>query len=162
MAYQIPNKRFIVVYAHGTDDTTIGHLGLVFTSQDAAATTVGGYLREKHEVPASEADAVVDMLRRAELNKDEVDLDPTGSIVFHHRTGLNFRILEAHFTSDGKAITPGLLVEDYDREMGTVVKRQFMTGYSTDPGGLYFNGWYAVEKDSGVVRDFNGERLRSI
>jgi len=153
-------KPFIVVYAHGTDDTTIDHLGQVFTSQNAAAEAVGTYLREKHEVPESEAQLVVGMLRTMELNKDEVD--EIGSIVSDPHTGLKFRILDAHYTSDGRAITPGMRVLDYDREEGTVVKRRFMTGYSNDPGGLYFNGWYAVEKDSGAVRDFNGERLRSI
>lgn len=77
---------------------------------------------------------------------------------------VSYRILEADFTSDRKAIVPGLRVTDHDRQPGTVTADQFMQDIYGYPGGEYFDNWYYVTRDGEdrAYRRFNGERMESL
>lgn len=83
---------------------------------------------------------------------------PLGTI-WGHRSGDDFRILIADYTSDGVAITPGLRVQDNNLKWGLVEAPQFFDDGMLMPGGQYFDHWYYVVRENGHRERFNGERL---
>jgi hypothetical protein len=98
--------------------------------------------------------------RNARLFGDALGRRPVGT-VWGHPSGYDFRILEAHHTSDRALITPSLRVLDYDRRWGVVEPTQFMDEGIMAPGGQYFDGWYYIhcDGDDQPYKKFNGERL---
>lgn len=145
--------RCILVRRTGENEGTIEAVGEAYPSFDQAADAAGEDL-VAHGLDRERARGYVLSLKGRPVGT--MQLDPT--------TGLVYRVLEAHFTPDRRAIVPGLRVLDYDRREGAVRADQFMTDELISPGGKLFDGWYYVLPDgqAGYGRQFNGERLKAL
>lgn len=62
-------------------------------------------------------------------------------------------------TADGKVVTEGMAVLDYDRQPGVVIADRY--GLMHEHGHCRDDHWFEVRRDDGTTKDFNGERLLS-
>lgn len=120
----------------------------VFRGFGAAALRAGEWLHAERGVS------------REDAGQFAMDLSGAGFDAFD---GITVTILDAHRTSDGRPILPGMQVTDYDRRPAVVEPRQFFDGGCLYPGGQYFDGWYytITDGEDRAHGRFNGERLRS-
>lgn len=147
---------YIVVTCKAGEREAAEPVGELYASVEDAAEAIGGSL-EVHGLPEHEAARLARFAAGCQV----------GSIVSHRKLpDLLYRILEADFTSNGRPITPGLRVEDYDRRTGVVESAQFMDDGMMTPGGRYFreHPWYYVLRDGEdrSHRQFDGSRMRAL
>ncbi|MBD3004602.1 hypothetical protein [Streptomyces sp. 5-10] len=147
-------RKYILIKRDGRDNSTIEAVGETYASIVDAADAAGDDLIATHGLP----------WQRASKYSTALLAEGVGAIASTPDSSLNYRILEADFTSDRKPILPGLRVLNNDWDEGTVDPAQFMDGESGYPGGEHFDNWYYVRLDGEdrPRKRFNGERMRSI
>jgi hypothetical protein len=157
-------KRYIAVSRQGEEAATIKYLSGVFHGD---VSSFGEVFKEI--IGATEA-IERDMETRGMQGMEAARLAyfmagcRVGAVHHVPEVDTYYRILVADFTSNGRAITPGLRVLDYDRREGTVEVGQFLDDGTMSPGGEYFDGWYEVVPDGETKRGkrFNGERMKAL
>jgi hypothetical protein len=60
-------------------------------------------------------------------------------------------------TANGKVITEGMAVRDYDYQIGIVVADRYGTMHEYN--SCRDDHWFEVKRGDGTTKDFNGERL---
>lgn len=144
-------QRYLLI--RRTPDRVIKARTLTFTGVRAAAGAAGQILHDNAGVWEGDAQKFAAALTA----------QPVG-VIWGHPSGYDFRILPAHFTADGIAITPGLRVITNDLKWGTVEVDQFMNEADPfGPGGQHADGWYHLNHEDGTrYARFNGERLGTV